>query len=62
MLQKLRRAMVDPDLSLLADLVEVDERDIQYRRKTIPSPADKAGAPSVKSTSSARSSFRPRAP
>lgn len=36
MLQKLRRAMVDPDRSLLEDLVEVDESDIPYRTKTDP--------------------------
>jgi len=33
MLQKLRRAMVDPDRSLLEDLVEIDESDIPYRTK-----------------------------
>jgi len=36
MLQKLRRAMVDPDRSLLEDLVEVDESDIPYRTKSDP--------------------------
>jgi len=36
MLQKLRRAMVDPDRSLLEDLVEVDESDIPYRTKNDP--------------------------
>jgi transposase-like protein len=36
MLQKLRRAMVDPDRSLLEDLVEVDESDIPYRTKDDP--------------------------
>jgi Zn ribbon nucleic-acid-binding protein len=36
MLQKLRRAMVDPDRSLLEDLVEVDESDIPYRTKADP--------------------------
>ena len=36
MLQKLRRAMVDPDRSLLADLVEVDESEIPYREKNDP--------------------------
>jgi hypothetical protein len=36
MLQKLRRAMVDPDRNLLEDLVEVDESDIPYRTKTDP--------------------------
>jgi predicted RNA-binding Zn-ribbon protein involved in translation (DUF1610 family) len=36
MLQKLRRAMVDPDRDLLADLVEVDETEIPYRAKNDP--------------------------
>lgn len=36
MLQKLRRAMIDPDRSLLEDLVEVDESDIPYRTKADP--------------------------
>ena len=36
MLQKLRRAMVDPDRSLLEDLVELDESDIPYRTKADP--------------------------
>ena len=36
MLQKLRRAMVDPDRSLFEDLVEVDESDIPYRTKADP--------------------------
>ena len=36
MLQKLRRAMVDPDRSLLEALVEVDESDIPYRTKSDP--------------------------
>jgi transposase-like protein len=36
MLQKLRRAMVDPDRGLLEDLVEVDESDIPYRTKDDP--------------------------
>jgi transposase-like protein len=36
MLQKLRRAMVDPNRSVLEDLVEVDESDIPYRTKADP--------------------------
>ena len=36
MLQKLRRAMIAPDRSLLEDLVEVDESDIPYRTKDDP--------------------------
>ena len=36
MLQKLRRAMVDPDRSFLEDIVEVDESDIPYRTKADP--------------------------
>lgn len=36
MLQKLRRAMVDPDRSLLADLIEVDETGIPFRTKDDP--------------------------
>ena len=36
MLQKLRRAMVDPDRSLLEDLVEVDASDIPFRTKSDP--------------------------
>jgi Zn ribbon nucleic-acid-binding protein len=36
MLQKLRRAMIDPDRSLLENLVEVDESDIPYRTKSDP--------------------------
>ena len=36
MLHKLRRAMVDPERSLLEDLVEIDESDIPYRAMTDP--------------------------
>jgi len=36
MLQKLRRAMVDPSRSLLADIVEVDESEIPFRTKDDP--------------------------
>lgn len=36
LLQKLRRAMVDPDRSLLEDVVEVDETEIALRRKADP--------------------------
>ncbi len=36
LLQKLRRAMVDPDRSLLGDIVEVDETEVPLRRKTDP--------------------------
>ena len=36
MLQKLRRAMVDPDRGLLEDLVEVDETEIPFRTKDDP--------------------------
>ena len=36
MLHKLRRAMVDPERSLLADLVEVDKTDFPYRTKDDP--------------------------
>jgi len=36
MLQKLRRAMVDPHRSQLADLVEADETEIPYRTKDDP--------------------------
>ena len=36
MLHKLRRAMVDPDRSLLADFAEVDETEIPYRTKDDP--------------------------
>jgi len=36
LLQKLRRAMVDPDRNLLGDIVEVDETEVPLRRKTDP--------------------------
>lgn len=36
LLTKLRRAMVDPDRSLLGDIVEVDETEVPLRRKTDP--------------------------
>jgi predicted RNA-binding Zn-ribbon protein involved in translation (DUF1610 family) len=36
LLQKLRRAMVDPERSLLEDIVEVDETEIPLRRKADP--------------------------
>jgi len=36
MLHKLRRAMVDPDRSLLSDFAEVDETEIPYRTKDDP--------------------------
>jgi transposase-like protein len=46
LLHKLRRAMVDPDRSLLEDLVEVDETDIPLRRKDDP-PAGGRGRSAV---------------
>ncbi len=46
LLHKLRRAMVDPDRSLLEDLVEVDETDIPLRRKDDP-PAGGGGRSAV---------------
>ena len=61
MLQKLRRAMIDPDRTLLEDLIEVDESDILYRTKADQSPAAKAEPPSARCTSSARSGYRPAA-
>ena len=36
LLQKLRRAMVDPDRSLLEGVVEIDETDIPLRQKDDP--------------------------
>ena len=36
LLQRLRRAMVDPDRQLLQDLVEVDETELPHRTKTDP--------------------------
>ncbi len=36
LLQKLRRAMVDPDRTLLDGIVEVDETEVRFRRKTDP--------------------------
>ena len=36
MLQKLRRAVIDPDRSLLEALVEIDKSDILYRTKDDP--------------------------
>jgi predicted RNA-binding Zn-ribbon protein involved in translation (DUF1610 family) len=46
LLHKLRRAMVDPDRSLLEDLVEVDETGIPLRRKDDP-PASGRGRSAV---------------
>ena len=62
MLQKLRRAMVDPDRSLLEDLVEVDESDIPYRTKADPIAGGQGRSPSANCISSAPSSSRPRPP
>ena len=36
LLQKLRRAMVDPDRTLLEGIAEVDETEVPFRRKTDP--------------------------
>lgn len=47
LLHKLRRAMVDPDRGLLQEIVEVDETEIPFRRKTDPveHPAGESGSP-----------------
>lgn len=43
LLQKLRRAMVDPDRSLLQDLVEIDETEMPFRSKHDPADRPKGG-------------------
>lgn len=43
LLQKLRRAMVDPDRSLLQDLVEIDETEMPFRAKHDPVDRPKGG-------------------
>ena len=43
LLQKLRRAMVDPDRSLLQDLVEIDESEMPFRSKHVPADRPKGG-------------------
>lgn len=43
LLQKLRRAMVDPDRSLLQDLVEIDETEMPFRSKHDPVDRPKGG-------------------
>ena len=43
LLQKLRRAMVDPDRSLLQDLVEVDESELPFRSRNDPADAPRGG-------------------
>jgi len=61
MLQKLRRAMVDPDRSLLEDLVEVDESDIPYRTKADPIAGGQGRSAVGNYISSAQSNSRPMA-
>ena len=43
LLHKLRRAMVDPDRSLLQDLVEIDETEMPFRSKHDPADKPKGG-------------------
>jgi len=43
MLQKLRRAMVNPDRSRLGDLVEVDESELPFRSRNDLADAPRAG-------------------
>jgi len=43
LLHKLRRAMVDPDRSLLQDLVEIDETEMPFRSKHDPAGRPKGG-------------------
>lgn len=45
--QKLRRAMVDPDRSLLQDLVEIDETEMPFRSKHDPVDTPRGGRSSV---------------
>lgn len=47
LLQKLRRAMVDPDRSLLQDLVEVDESELPFRSRNDPADAPRGGRSAV---------------
>lgn len=46
LLHKLRRAMVDPDRSLLQEIVEIDETEMPFRRKADPTerPAGEPGS------------------
>ena len=62
LLHKLRRAMVDPDRSLLEDLVEIDEATLPFG--TVKDPTAEAGkvaAHKARCALPARSSYRPRA-
>ena len=47
-LQKLRRAMVDPDRSLLQDLVEIDETEMPFRSKKDPVDRPRGGRSPVR--------------
>ena len=62
LLHKLRRAMVDPDRSLLEDLVEIDEATLPFRTVKDPTTAPgKVAAGKARCALLARSSYRPRA-
>ena len=60
LLHKLRRAMVDPDRSLLEDLVEIDEATLPFRTVKDPTTGGQ-GRSRQGSALLARSSYRPRA-
>ena len=61
LLHKLRRAMVDPDRSLLEDLVEIDEATLPFRTVKDPTAGGQGRSPQGKMRLPARSSYRPRA-
>ena len=62
LLHKLRRAMVDPDRSLLEDLVEIDEATLPFRTVKDPTAGGQGRSPQGKMRIvPARSSYRPRA-
>ena len=62
LLHKLRRAMVDPDRSLLEDLIEIDEATLPFRTAKDPGHRrGKVAAHKARCALPARSSYRPRA-
>ena len=61
LLHKLRRAMVDPDRSLLEDLVEIDEATLPFRTVKDPTTGGQGRSRQARCALPARSSYRPRA-
>ena len=61
LLHKLRRAMVDPDRSLLEDLIEIDEATLPFRTAKDPATGGQGRSHKARCALPARSSYRPRA-